>query len=169
MWLVKTPTARGSFCCLTLIVMPLYEIIVVNGHMSDILNDELSAMQQVAVALAQLDEPTRLRVLQWAIDRFHVDLSATSRAVVRQTGHESLAHSDTGAEADEGLSVSTLEDLFNPSAPDPQAAVPGDAPRQAVSGMLSDFAAEFQSVVREWNAADEVPADDRDQRASSAA
>ena len=137
--------------------------------MTDILNDELSAMQQVATALAQLDEPTRLRVLHWAIDRFHVDVSAASRALVRQTGPGSLARSDTGAPADEGLSVSTLEDLFNPRAPDTHAAAASDTPRQAVSGLLTEFVAEFQNVVREWNAASEAPEDAGDQRASSAA
>ena len=108
-------------------------------------------------------------MLQWAIDRFHVDLSATSRAVVRETGHESLAHSDTGAEADEGLSVSTLEDLFTPPVQNAPGTAAADSPRQAVSGLLTEFVAEFQNVVREWNAASEAPEDAGDQRASSAA
>ena len=34
------------------------------------LQAELSAMQDIAVALRELDEPTRARVLHWAEERF---------------------------------------------------------------------------------------------------
>ena len=125
-------------------------------------------MQQVAIVLSALDEPTRLRVLQWAIQRFDTEMPAAHRASPLQAGRR-LAGPDADAPADEGLSVSTLEDLFNPREPEAHAVPADETPRQGVSGMLSEFVAEFQDVVREWNAASETPADAGDQRASSAA
>ena len=93
--------------------MTLYDIMSVNSHMADTLNNELSAMQQVALALAQLDEPTRLRVLHWAIERFQLDVSAVARTPPQPAAPASPAGDAT--QADEGLSVSTLEELFTPS------------------------------------------------------
>jgi hypothetical protein len=136
--------------------------------MSTVLDAELSAMQQVALALAQLDEPTRLRVLHWTLERFQVDASAVARTLQPASPSSS---SSLDPQADEGLSVSTLDDLFPPD-PCRVATLPpaaGEPERKGVSGMLNEFVAEFQDVVREWNAASDTQADEADQRASSAA
>ena len=136
--------------------------------MATILDAELSAMQQVALALAQLDEPTRLRVLHWTLERFQVDASAVARTLQPAP---STASSGLDPLADEGLSVSTLEDLFpaEPRGAATTTAADREPERKGVSGMLSEFVAEFQHVVREWNAASDTQADEADQRASSAA
>ena len=139
--------------------------------MATILDAELSAMQQVALALAQLDEPTRLRVLHWTLERFQVDASAVARTSQPASPSSPSSASSLDPNADEGLSVSTLEDFF-PTGPRRIAAVTdaaGVPERKGVSGMLSEFVAEFQDVVREWNAASDTQADEQDQRASSAA
>ena len=125
-------------------------------------------MQQIAGVLSALDEPTRVRVLHWAIQRFQADLPAALHASPLQAGPR-LAGPSADAPADEGLSVSTLEHFFNPREPGAHAMPADGTPRQGVSGMLSEFVAEFQDVVREWNAASETPADAGDQRASNAA
>ena len=137
--------------------------------MTTILDAELSAMQQVAMLLAALDEPARLRVLHWAIQRFHADLHGALRPHAGQPAPTIATRAADNEPPDEALSVASLNDLFDPRRPDDHATPAGDTPRRAVSGLLSEFVAEFQDVVREWNAASETPADAGDQRVSSAA
>ena len=140
---------------------------VIYGTASDTLTEELSAMQRIAVLLATLDEPARLRVLHWAIERFHGDLHGALRAPLPAAPPGAAVTADEPP--DETLSVSSLTDLFDPRGPGAPEAPAEDTPRRAVSGLLSEFVAEFQDVVREWNAASETPADAGNQRASSAA
>jgi len=59
---------------------------------------------------------------------------------------------------DETLSVETLNDLFEPSAP-AVAAPKAAQPTQSITGMLQDLVAEFQDLAREWNEPDVRPAD----------
>lgn len=118
-------------------------------------------MQDIAVALGRLDEPTRARVLHWTEERFHgtapfVTAPAPLYAV---PGPRPSAGPDESA--DESLSVATLDDLFVRSGPRAVKKPVTEVPGQSVNGMLRDFVSEFQDVVREWNVACDGPADGR--------
>lgn len=128
------------------------------------LQAELSAMQDIAVALRELDEPTRARVLHWAAERF---VGTEAAAVVTApappytvaTVARLCPKPDPGQLLDESLSVSTLSDFFDQ---EPQVskepAIEGSG--QSVTGMLNDFVVEFQDIAREWNVACSRPADE---------
>jgi hypothetical protein len=73
------------------------------------LDDELRAMQEIAVALHRLDQPTRSRVLRWITERFQSDLPAATPAAAAH-GSSSTAP----IHVDETLSVESLNDLFPP-------------------------------------------------------
>ena len=114
---------------------------------------ELSAMQDIAVALGPLDELTRARVLHWAAERFRdaavvITPPAPLYAVPRlhPSSHENQA-------TDEGLSVSNLSDFFAPRAPKVLEEPATEAQDQSVTGMLHDFVVDFQDIVHEWNVA----------------
>jgi len=121
------------------------------------LDTELAAMQEIATALHRLDQPTRARVLHWIVERFQADASfivsgATSIASGAVAGGQAEASVQP---RDETLSVETLNDLFEPSAP----AVAAPKAAQSITGMLQDLVAEFQDLAREWNEPDVRPAD----------
>ena len=125
------------------------------------LDAELAAMQEIATALHRLDQPTRARVLHWIVERFQADASfivsgATSIASAAIAGGQAVPASVEPR--DETLSVETLNDLFEPSAP----AVPAPKaaqPTQSITGMLQDLVAEFQDLAREWNEPEVRPVD----------
>ena len=125
------------------------------------LDTELAAMQEIATALHRLDQPTRARVLHWIVERFQADASfivsgATSIASAAVAGGQAVP---APVELrDETLSVETLNDLFEPSAP-AVAAPKAAQPTQSITGMLQDLVAEFQDLAREWNEPDVRPAD----------
>jgi hypothetical protein len=117
---------------------------------------ELATMQKIATALAQLDPAARVRTLQWLGQRFDVDVTPVPQA----TAPPALAIVSPlrivpapVAVSDETLSVETLSDLFDPHETEPPAAT---AP-QSVTGLLSEFVAEFQQIAREWNDACSAP------------
>jgi hypothetical protein len=117
-------------------------------------------MQEIATALHRLDQPTRARVLHWIVERFQADASfivsgATSIASAAVAGGQAVPASVELR--DETLSVETLNDLFEPSAP--AVAPPKAQPTQSITGMLQDLVAEFQDIAREWNEPDVRPAD----------
>ena len=121
------------------------------------LDAELAAMQEIATALHRLDQPTRARVLHWIVERFQADASfivsgATSIASAGVAGGRAVELRD------ETLSVDSLNDLFEPSAPAVPAPTPA-RPTQSITGMLQDLVAEFQDLAREWNEPDSRPAD----------
>jgi hypothetical protein len=125
------------------------------------LDAELAAMQEIATALHRLDQPTRSRVLHWIVERFQADASfivsgATSIASGAVAGGPAVPASVEPR--DETLSVETLNDLFEPSAP-AVAAPKAAQPTQSITGMLQDLVAEFQDLAREWNEPDVRPAD----------
>src|SRR5476651_1389250 len=102
------------------------------------LQAELSAIQVIAVALAQLeDEETRARVLHWATERFCRTVPVVP--VVALSAPSAVADapqlpSNPTPTPDDGLSVSALGELFG-------------AHSQPVNGMLREFVAEFQGIV----------------------
>jgi hypothetical protein len=117
------------------------------------LQAELSAMQAIAIALAQLeDEVTRARVLHWANERF-CQTAVVASPVAPEAPSAVVGAPRLRAEAapDDGLSVSTLEAMFG----GPKA---HREPSQSVNGLLREFVADFQDVVQEWNAACNEPA-----------
>src|ERR1019366_3714669 len=78
------------------------------------LRSELSAMEDIALALSQLDEPTRVRVLRWAEERFRSDspapVASAPAPLYAVTGpRESPA---SASASDEGLSMDMLEPFF---------------------------------------------------------
>jgi hypothetical protein len=78
------------------------------------LRSELTAMEDIALALSQLDEPTRVRVLRWADERFRGDSPAPAASAPAPLYAVSGLH-ETPAEAsvaDEGLSMDALETFF---------------------------------------------------------
>lgn len=125
------------------------------------LQTELSAMREIAVALSHLDEPTRARVMRWAEERFR----GGATVVLPPPALYAVARTRPGADpppnTDEALSVSTLDDFFDPTVPKVSEERATEVPDQSVTGMLHDFVEEFQDVVREWNVACSVPADRR--------
>jgi len=106
------------------------------------LENELGAMEAIAAALAQLDgEETRTRVIQWATSRFTHAVPAVAPAAPSSTSSPALAAAPAASAAsDDGLSVSTLDDLFTKRG-------------KSTGGMLHEFVTEFQGMVHEWNAA----------------
>ena len=128
-----------------------------SGH-DNSLQSELYAMQQIAVALAQLNEPTRTRVLHWAGQRSRDAVPVVVIAPAPLSAVGGLrAGSEPDGPADEALAVSTLADFFEPREPKASKPRATDAVGQSVTGMLSDFVVEFQSMACEWNVAYAVP------------
>jgi hypothetical protein len=124
------------------------------------LDTELAAMQEIATALHRLDQPTRARVLHWIVERFQADASfIVSGAMSIASGAVAGGQAEASVQPrDETLSVETLNDLFEPSAP-AVAAPKAAQPTQSITGMLQDLVAEFQDLAREWNEPDVRPAD----------
>jgi hypothetical protein len=117
------------------------------------LQAELSAMEAIAVALAQLaDEETRARVLHWAGERFCRSIPVVITLQAPSARADALQLPSNPAQAaDDGLSVSALGELFGPDEPH------RDQP-QSVPGVLREFVADFQNIVHEWNVACSEPA-----------
>ena len=123
-------------------------------------------MQSTATALAKLDPAARARTLQWLCQRFDADVTPVAQAAappapvtlspLRIVPAPVAATDETPDPAiDETLSVEALSDLF-----DPRQAEPASAPAastQSVTGLLSEFVAEFQQFAREWDDACTAP------------
>lgn len=122
------------------------------------LQAELSAMRDIALVLAELDETTRARVIKWATERF-------GRSPAVPTQPQTIpVNSDRAAvtapiDPIDALSVDSLDDLFDDVAPkaphlsslDVDDAI--DGPGESVAGMVHEFVTEFQEIVRQWNGA----------------
>ena len=122
---------------------------------------ELSAMQDIAAALDRLDESTRTRVLRWAEERFQVSAALVTAPAPLYVVPGLRPKSDPDESGDESLSVSSLDDFFVRRGPKALKKPVTEVPGQSVNGMLQDFVADFQDVVREWNMACDGPADER--------
>jgi hypothetical protein len=124
-------------------------------------------MQDIAVALSQLDEVTRARVLHWAAERFPGAEASIMPGAEASITPPALANavtrlcpkSDAGKLSDETLSVATLSDFFGPREPKVLTEPATGTPGQSVPGMLKDFIVEFQDIAREWNVACSHPID----------
>ena len=123
------------------------------------LDSELSTMQELAMALGELDPAARARVLHWLLERFTADptpSTSTFRAAAPAPLHATVtalrAVPPPVSAADEQLSVGTLEDLFSP-----REAKPAPAAAPTITGMLTEFVAEFQNIAREWDDACAAP------------
>jgi hypothetical protein len=116
------------------------------------LNAELSAMQQIASVLIRLDPAARSRALHWIQERFRDDTdhsvapasSASSARLALAITTDAPPVSAPELSADEALSVAALDDFFDarPRTPPP-----------SVTGLLHEFATEFQDIAREWDRA----------------
>jgi hypothetical protein len=127
---------------------------------------ELATLQTIATALAELDAPARARALQWLQQRFDLDIpSAPSEPTATASPAPEVAVSTLRivpaslAASDEALSVETLGELFEGRTAEP------NPDTQSVTGVLSEFVAEFQQIARDWDdacapAADAEDADD---------
>jgi len=106
------------------------------------IKNELAAMEAIAAALAQLDnDETRTRVIHWAMSRFtHAAPAVTAAAPIPASSPTPAPSVAARAASDDGLSVSTLDDLFA-------------AREKSTGGMIHEFVTEFQGIVHEWNAA----------------
>ena len=114
---------------------------------------ELAAMQVIASALGRLDPSARTRVLHWLQARFDDAVPAAATPVAARTAPAALRIVHSPA-SDEMLSVETLNDLFDPlAAPAPEAAL------KPVTGLLTEFVAEFQNLAREWDGACDATAE----------
>jgi hypothetical protein len=128
------------------------------------LTAELSAMQDIAMTLHRLDQPTRARVLHWIVDRFQTDADLvvnSAPSIAPAAGTELRLVRPTAEGVDETLSMATLNDLFEPTitvAPK----IPVQTAPQSITGMLQDLVAEFQGLAREWNEPESHPADKPD-------
>jgi hypothetical protein len=125
------------------------------------LDAELAAMQEIATVPHRLDQPTRARVLHWIVERFQADASFIVSGATPITSAVAAGGRAVPASVqprDETLSVETLDDLFEPSAPAVAAPTTGQ-PTQSITGMLQDLVAEFQDLAREWNEPEVRPAD----------
>ena len=109
------------------------------------LNAELSAMQQIASVLIRLDPAARRRALHWIQERFQNDTDhsvapASSARLELATTTDAPSVSAPELSADETLSVAALEDFFDERPKTPPAS----------TGLLHEFANEFQDIAREW-------------------
>jgi hypothetical protein len=117
---------------------------------------ELTTMQNLAVALGQLDPPARARVLHWLQERFELEapsgVESTMPAPAARTMLRAVPPPVTVA--DEALSVETLADMFSPRQATPP---PAEAAPKTITGLLTEFVTEFQDIAREWDDACAVP------------
>jgi hypothetical protein len=126
-----------------------------------VINDlpaELSAMQDIATRLHELDPTTRTRVLHWIQERFHGDALSPAAAMLTPSlaSVELRVVPPPAKVTDEALSVGTLTDFFESRGPK----IAKEPPAQSVTGMLHEFVAEFQDLAREWNADGDAAADE---------
>jgi hypothetical protein len=122
--------------------MTQYDFMVTND-----LNAELSAMQQIASVLIRLDPAARSRALHWIQERFQDDVDhsvapAPSARLALAITTDAPSVSAPELSADEALSVAALDDFFDarPKTPAPP-----------VTGLLHEFATEFRDIAREWD------------------
>ena len=151
------------------------EVGLKNGAAAVDVAAEVDAMGQVARALAALpDAQSRARVLRWAMDRYHLDVTPTAAPAVPATipapavpvtmaaAVPEIAAPDAPATmeitgADSGLEVDSLHDLF-PARPGPdideEALSIGEPARPAqesgIESMVRSFAADFRRFALEW-------------------
>ncbi len=124
------------------------------------------------MALVELEPAARARVLRWLQERFLVEAAPVPSAATAPsfpTVAPLRAVPRAVSASDELLSVETLEDLFVPCRSQTSAAIaaapllalaPSAAPApQTITGMLTEFVAEFQDIAREWDDACAAPAD----------
>ena len=138
------------------------------------LDRELSTMQDIAMALVELEPAARARVLRWLQERFLVEATPVPSAATAPPFSAVAplrAVPRAVSASDELLSVEMLEDMFVPcrvptstaiaAAPLPALVLaPAAAPApQTIAGMLTEFVAEFQDIAREWDDACAAPAD----------
>jgi hypothetical protein len=122
------------------------------------LQAELSAMRDIALVLAELDEATRARVIKWASERFGQSSGVAAPAHPNPIEAD-RADATTPIDPADALSVDTLDDLFDDAAgktPRPSSLTVDDAldgPGESVVGMVHEFVTEFQEIVRQWNGA----------------
>jgi hypothetical protein len=122
-------------------------------------DEELRAMQNIAMALHDLDQPTRGRVLRWVLERFQSDLPLiTAPPSLLSPAHEPIA-TDRLSLADEtlsldSLSIESLDDLFPPGQQPAAKTV-----AQSITGNLHDLFTDFQDLARRWKGTDGDPAD----------
>ena len=123
------------------------------------LDFELATMQNIATALGQLEPSARARTLYWLRQRFHDDTTPVTHGAPGPAAFSPLRVVPTPVSAsDELLSVETLGDLFDPRQETPAVEAAEAAP-QTVTGMLTEFVAEFQQIAREWDDACSTPAE----------
>jgi hypothetical protein len=123
------------------------------------LNDELRAMQDIALALHQLDVPTRGRVLRWIVERFRNDISLiTASPELMAAPITDMTSNARLRLVDESLSVESLTDLF-PSVPSAAVSLGAVSAPQSLNGLLRDLVADVQGLAREWNGPESGPAE----------
>jgi hypothetical protein len=88
-------------------------------------------------------------VLHWLQERFEVDSTTVPASAAAGPAIAPLRAIASAVSTDELLTVGTLDDLFDPR----QAMPPPPAAPQTISGMLTEFVAEFQNIAREWDGA----------------
>jgi hypothetical protein len=112
--------------------------------------------------LAELDAVTRARVINWAAERFGgVSPKATPpEPSMRRTATAGAPlDDDASIDAEDALSVSTLDEFFDlcdaqePGASSLEVNDALDGPSDSVAGMVHDFVSEFQAIVKQWNGA----------------
>jgi hypothetical protein len=115
---------------------------------------ELATMQHLATALSQLDPAARARTLQWLCQRFDTDITRLPHETAAPSASSPLRIVPApAAEPDEAME--NLDDLFDTR----QAAPAPERGPQSVTGLLSEFVAEFQQIAREWDDACGAPAE----------
>jgi hypothetical protein len=114
---------------------------------------ELSTMQEIAVALSRLDPSARARVLRWVQDRFGLEGSSPIESEQQAPTRTTLHAVPQPVLTDEALSVAAIEDMFDA----PSTAQTIEAPATSVTGLLTEFVAEFQDIAREWDDACAAP------------
>jgi hypothetical protein len=117
---------------------------------------ELSIMQNVAVALGQLDPPARARVLHWLQERFELEAAPSVEPATPAPAARTMLRAvpPPVTVADEALSVETLADMFSPRQATPP---PDEAAPKTITGLLTEFVTEFQDIAREWDDACAAP------------
>ncbi len=118
-----------------------------DAQQHDSITAELETMRLIARALDGLHDPeTRLRVLQWANDRYRIAAPAAPL----------WAAPAMAAAGDPTLAVETLQDLFEPGVASAQPSAqtaPMAPPRASMESVIKDFAADFRRFALEWQGA----------------
>jgi hypothetical protein len=146
-----------SVLTVAIILLTLYDIVVYHmpqrqaaallrpASTNDLMT-EIDAMQKVGTALAELSDDARVRVLQWAADRFLQTPVAARPA-------PAPAAAPPATPQDASLAVDGLGEFFQDALAQPYVERTPRAGDEPLESMVKGFVDDFQRLAREWQGA----------------